>query len=150
MYLEKRNVLKMCSLFKYHKSGAAAERAACLCILSLVVTVMIVETRDRWWGGARLCRVLVGKPMFFPPLLCELWLCSKTRSQREIYLGECDDFSFIYLGRHALACRFGKCPVNSHVLNQAAAARYNLYAYARYFTEQWIETDRGCSYVGPH
>lgn len=150
--MEKRkDVLKMCSLFKYHKSGAAAERAACLCILSLVVTVMIVETRDRWWGGgARSCRVLVGKPMFFPPLLCELWLCSKTRSQREIYLGECDDFSFIYLGRHALACRFGKCPVNSHVLNQAAAARYNLYAYARYFTEQWIETDRGCSYVGPH
>lgn len=38
----------MCSK---HLSGAAAERAACLCILSSVVAVMIVETRDRWKGG---------------------------------------------------------------------------------------------------
>lgn len=48
LYLEKRiNVLKMYSLFKNRLSGAAAERAACLWILSSVVAVMIVETRDR-------------------------------------------------------------------------------------------------------
>lgn len=50
--LEKRkDVLKMCSIFKKLLSGAAAECAACLCILSSVVAVMIVETRDWWRGG---------------------------------------------------------------------------------------------------